>query len=156
MHQKRDENPSFIGLSTKDLSIVYNWCWCFAHKQQSPHSVTCTVTEIQKIFLVLIGKKCQTMVRNMPNEPVLCTEHAFLASTNKLACDCLTCLWHFHQQKGASCEMARASPLRIYRTHPKISATLRKPLSGECCSWTSQLCQVAAACTALRHQRDFH
>lgn len=156
MHQKTDENPSFAGPSSKNLSIVYNWYLCFTHKQKSPHSVACTVTEIQKIFLVLIGKKCQTVLRNMPSEPFLFTEHFFLARINKLACDCLNCLWHFHQQKGESYEMAHASPLRIYRTHSNVSPTLRKPLSGECCSWTSKFCQVAAACTALRFQIDFH
>lgn len=101
-------------------------------------------------------KKSQTLLSNMQNEPVLFAEHAFLASINKLACDCLICLWHFHQQKGESCEMVNASPLKIYRKHSKISAALRKPLSGECCSWASEFCQAAAACTILRFQIDFH
>lgn len=129
---------------------------CVSLTWKSPHSVAFTVTEIQKIFLVLIGRKSQIVLRNIPNDPVLFTEHDFLASINKLPCDCLIYLWHFHQQKGESCEMANVSPLRIYRTHSKISAILRKPLSGECCSWTSEFCHAAAACTTLRFQTYFH
>lgn len=67
-------------------------------------------------------------------------------SSNKLACDCLNCLWHFHQQRGENCETANASPLRVYRAHSKT--TLRKPLSGECSSWTSEF---LPGCCSMHH-----
>lgn len=83
--KKRLEHFFFVGLSTENLSVVYNCYLCFPSKQKSPCSVACAVTQTQKLFLVLVGKKLQTMVIYMPNEAVLCTEHAFIASRSSLA-----------------------------------------------------------------------
>lgn len=152
MHQKRDESHSFVGLSSKNLSVVYKWYLCFAHKQKSLYLVACTVTEIEKIFLVLIGIKCAKAHAKWTSP----FHRTCFSSKYKQACLCLFNLsLAFSLAEGRKLWNGKSQPLMELQNTLKNFSYTQETLSGEC-SWTSEFCMVAAAYTTMILQIDFH
>lgn len=80
--KNKKKNTYFADISIQNLTIVC--LLCFPGKQKFSHSVSCLYCPSNSKFFFVLSflkkKKIHHMVKKIPNEVVLCIEHARLAN----------------------------------------------------------------------------